>query len=186
MKRLKRLEECNNAFNLELRELPTSEASKYHPKIKEYEQAYNGFKAQLEEMKRTTDRQRLGLDDTDQKKPPKTEDDILSDASKIQDKSKSVVVGMIDRINQTEQIGVKTISTIEKDNATLQGVVSDFGEIDDGLEQSRKLIRSIMMTFQRDKCLKTLCFFVLAGILIVLIWSLVDPNFRVGSPPTSS
>jgi len=70
-------------------------------------------------------------------------------------------------------------ATIKQDNDNLKGMQSDFADMDDGIEQSRKLIRSIMMGIQRDKCIRVLLFIVLAGVLCVLIWKLVDPNFTV-------
>jgi len=181
--RLRRLEECNSAYDLELRELPVSEATPYYPKIAEFEKIYIDLKQQLEEWKKTNDRQRLGLD-----AKPTNADTDLDEADRIQIKSKDAVGRINKRIDETGVIGADIVTTIHKDNETLIGMKKDFEQMDDGIEQSKKLIKSILISIQRDKCIKAVLFIILLALLAVLIWAIFDPGFKIPSsqPPTST
>lgn len=60
-------------------------------------------------------------------------------------------------------------------------VKDDFADIDDGIKQSKKLLGQFVKRMQRDNCIRALLIVALVGILFVMIWSIVDPDFSLGS-----
>jgi len=70
--------------------------------------------------------------------------------------------------------------TLSDDEEKLMTVRVEVEVTDDSIVQSKKLIRSILLTLQRDKCIRVLLLVILAGILCILILRLVNPNFTIG------
>jgi len=127
--------------------------------------------------KKKNNRQRLGLDD----KPANQAETDLGEAEKIQANSKVVIKRIIEKNDEAAQVGSTIVKTIGEDNEKLfRGMIIDFEQMDNGVEQSRKLIRSILISMQRDKCIKVILFIILLGLLAVLIWAIFDPNFKIG------
>jgi len=178
--RLKDLAKLNSDLDLELfSSEPSPYLAPYHRKLEVFKKVHEDLQRQLkEELKISDRRERLVA------KPQETVNDNgkrdIEKGKAIQQETLDALGRIIGQIDDTENIAIGTMKVLEENDEDLNKTKQNVKDIGDGIEQSKKLIRSIMMTFQRDKCIRVLLFIVLAGILCVLIWKLVDPNFTVG------
>jgi len=113
--------------------------------------------------------------------------DIVGAIEDTQNQSLNVLGDMAETADATHDIAGNIVSELGKQKEKLQEADRDLGDMDDGITRSKKYLRGIIMSLQRDKCIRAMLFIVLAGALFILIWSLIDPNFSLipsSSPPS--
>jgi len=58
-----------------------------------------------------------------------------------------------------------------------------FDDIEDGLKQSKKLLNDFRKKFFRDKCLRSMMIVILVGVLLLIIYAILDPYIHIPSLP---
>eukprot|EP01128_Nolandella_sp_AFSM9_P011260 TRINITY_DN7984_c0_g1_i1.p1 TRINITY_DN7984_c0_g1~~TRINITY_DN7984_c0_g1_i1.p1 ORF type:complete len:182 (+),score=55.04 TRINITY_DN7984_c0_g1_i1:187-732(+) len=175
-------------FNIELRELSPSEALPFRTKETAHKAKVAEYASTLAKLKTDFEREKLGLANakenkdkamTDEERQQDT-DDLLNKGAAVQKKTLDATSRMQAKIADTEQVGADTLAQLAEDRKKLEGVREDLVEIDDGLKQSQKLITTLARKVARDKCIRALLIIVLVGVLVVIIWALIDPSFGKG------
>jgi len=183
-----RLSELMEDLDYSTRDLPDSERAHYLEKQKEHRKTIEELRKQLEGIKNQAEREKVFGPDhaTDEKPQLKRQNtgDIVGAIHDQQDDTLKVLKNMEGTADATHDVAEETKKKLVEQRHQLEGADRDLDDMDDGITRSRKYLKGIIMSLQRDKCIRGLLFIVLAGALFILIWSIVDPNFSIASSPS--
>jgi len=183
-----RLSELMEELDYSTRDLPDSERAHYLEKQKEHGKTIDDLRKQLEGIKNQAEREKVFGPDraTDDKPQLKRQNsaDIVGAIHDQQDDTLRVLKDIEGTADATHEVAEETKKKLGDQRMQLEGADRDLDDMDDGITRSRKYLKGIIMSLQRDKCIRGLLFIVLAGALFILIWAIVDPNFSIVPPPS--
>jgi len=198
-KRLQRGKELMDGFTIELRELSPSESGPFRTKQEEHDKNLKSLRSQVDGMKQTAERAVLGLDKEKSAETsaaaarPKTAmeakaeaDDLLNKGAEKQKDTLGVLGRVKEKIGETEQVGIAINTKLVEDREKMETIKTDLEEIDDGVKQSKKLVTQIARRLLRDQCIRAMLIVVLIGVLILIIWGIVQAKTKSGSSASST
>jgi len=114
-------------------------------------------------------------------------DQMLDKAIAIEKEDVGIVQGMIQDTDKVIVQGRDVARELNAQGEKLRGVDRRFDDIEDGVKQSRNLLTAFRRTLMRDKCIRALMVVILVGVLLLVIWAIIDPYIHInGSNSTSS
>jgi len=56
---------------------------------------------------------------------------------------------------------------------------------EEGIKQSKKLLSKFKKQFLKDKCIRVLLVTILVGVLVLVVWAIIDPFINTGNNSTT-
>lgn len=183
------------SFKMEIRLLADpNERQRYEKELMRYEKTMQSLASEIKSLRSEGNRNSLFLgashDNTKagEDDPYKAGDALLSEASRIQDKTQTSLSTTQNLIAESKQVGMSTVEELHRQREQIGNIDSDVNRMEDNLQRADKLIKTFGKRIASDKMIQ--CFACVNVLLMVglIVYSVVKGGLNSGEgevPPES-
>lgn len=176
--RLQRAKQVLTAYKVEMRDLPRELAVQYDVVAKDFQQRLQAMHGELQVTKQETERQQIGVRTVDEM----TTQEVLQEASKVQDQSLSAVERMKRQIQESKEIGATTAVRLKGQTEQLKNIDTDIMKVKSNLSRADLLIKAYLRKMTTDKIILSFLCLIFIGARERVAKSNAPPHTT--SPPT--
>lgn len=170
--RLDRAKAVLRSVKVEMRELSRTEQAAYKDRIQVAEEKINKLYTELDWAEKSGDRKEL----MDQASVELDTRSVLNKGKQIQEEDLNILDNVIKTAAQTSEIGASTLAEMANQRERMTAIDKDLDQISSNLVLARKHLRVFVRRIATDKIFLCLIFMIVAGIVVVIVFSIVHPG----------
>mmetsp|Transcript_9159 Transcript_9159/g.19208 ORF Transcript_9159/g.19208 Transcript_9159/m.19208 type:complete len:251 (+) Transcript_9159:184-936(+) len=167
------------SFKMEIRLVQDQKLrSKYEKKLKRLDQDLKTLKADLKALQAEENRGELfvrggGVDGNGENDPTVAGNNMLNEASALQDKTQDALSNTKNMIAQSKEVGVATLEELQRQREVIQNIDKEADRMGDNLARAEALVKQFGKRMASDKFIQ--CFAVLNCLLFcgVVVWAIL-------------
>lgn len=167
------------SFKMEIRLVQDQKLrSKYEKKLKRLDQELKTLKADLKALQAEENRGELfvrggGVDGNGENDPTMAGNNMLNEASALQDKTQDALSNTKNMIAQSKEVGVATLEELHRQREVIQNIDKEADRMGDNLARAEALVKQFGKRMASDKFIQ--CFAVLNCLLFcgVVVWAIL-------------
>lgn len=105
-----------------------------------------------------------------------TDDEILSEAQKVSNQNVSKMKELVNVVAETDQIGKDALEKLHEQTEQIERINQEVHGFRGTVARSNKLIAIYRRRIMTDRLIWILLFIIIAGIVGLIVWSMVDPQ----------
>lgn len=122
--------------------------------------------------KEDAERQQVGVKTLDEM----TTQEVMQEASKVQDQSLSKVKRMQQQVEETRQLGSATAVRLKGQTEQLKNIDTDIMKVKSNLSRADLLLRAFMRKMMTDKLIMSFACLVFIGLIVIVVMKLMEPS----------
>ena len=196
--RLQRAKQVLQSYKVEMRDLPREQTASYEIRAREQQSHLQALHSELQVRllyspaalctplirplwgcaracqvaKEEAERQQVGLRSLDQM----TTQEVMHEASKVQDASMLKVKRMQQQVAETSMVGTATATALKGQTEQLKNIDADIIKVKSNLSRADLLLRQFMRKMMTDKLIMSFLCLIVIGVGVIIVWKVVDPK----------
>jgi len=160
-------------LGVEMRDMTNpAEKKDYAAKKKALEEQFSQMHTDVHMIKQDFERQQVGVRTLDEM----TTQEVLQEASRIQDKDLGALERMKQQIAQTGEVAAATATRLKGQTDQLKNIDTDVMKVKSNLARADLLVRAFMRKMMTDKIVMVFMCLIFCGIIAIVIYKIVDPK----------
>lgn len=163
----------------------------YEQQLLQHEQTLNQLKQEIMALKANSNKQELfgGAAAADAAyDPQKGGDDLLEDASRIQDKTQASIDNTKRLVAESKETGMNTLEQLHQQRQQIERIDNDVDRIEDNLQRADKLIKAFSKRMATDKLIQSFAcinLLLLVGVIVYAVVKKTGLSSSSSSAPSS-
>lgn len=170
--RMQRARQVLHSFKVEMREIPRDQAVAYDQRARDHHTKLQSLHGDLQLAKTEIERAQIGARTIEEM----TSGEIITEASKTQDQSIAALSRMNIQIESSKQVAADTSLTLKSQTEQLKNIDTDIMKVKSNLNRADVLIRAFVRKMATDKIIMTFMCLIFTGVVVIIIWKVVDPD----------
>jgi len=170
--RMQRAKQVLQSYKVEMRDLPREQSALYDIRAREFQQRLQTMFTELQAAKEDAERQQVGVRTVDEM----TTQEVIQEASKVQDASMSKVKRMQQQVAESREVGAATAVRLKGQTEQLKNIDTDIMKVKSNLSRADLLLRAFMRKMMTDKLIMGFMCLIFVGIIVIVVYKLAKPG----------